>query len=193
MNKLTDTAIVRFPTELLESSECYSHRWSFSSSCGSCPVWLVGRWPDSAGLERVEPPLDGILAALQNAPQSTLLTGPCNTWPITRFWLLYMQWGHIHFFHLNLYINRNAIKSLKCLWFCTNRNHISTNNAIFHETYLSTESNGRLSGGGRALTFLGGASLSPWDWGGAGSDPEGGGNGEGGRDSFHSAWVEQKN
>lgn len=106
---------------------------------------------------------------------------------------LYMQWGHIHFFHLNLYINRNAIKSLKCLWFCTNRNHISTNNAIFHETYLSTESNGRLSGGGRALTFLGGASLSPWDWGGAGSDPEGGGNGEGGRDSFHSAWVEQKN
>ncbi len=78
MNKLIDPAIVRFHIQLLEKSEFYSHQWSFSSSCDSCPVWLVGRWPDSAGLERAEPPLDGILAALQSAPQSTLLTEPCT-------------------------------------------------------------------------------------------------------------------
>ncbi len=39
--------------------------------------------------------------------------------------------------------------------------NLRTIDVIFYETYLSTESNGRLSGGGLALTFLGGASLSP--------------------------------
>lgn len=35
-------------------------------------------WPDSAGLERAAPPLDGTLAALRSALQSTPLTGPCT-------------------------------------------------------------------------------------------------------------------
>lgn len=59
-------------------TEFYSHRWSFSSFCGSCPIWLVGTWRDSAGLERAAPLLDGTQAALQSAPQSTRLTGPCT-------------------------------------------------------------------------------------------------------------------
>lgn len=53
-------------------------------------------------------------------------------------------------------------------------------------THLSTESNGRFSGGGRDLSFLGrGVSLSDCRRGRAGSAPDGG-NGEEEVESFHS-------
>lgn len=58
-------------------------------------------------------------------------------------------------------------------------------------THLSTESKVFLSGGGRALTFLGvGPSLSVCGGGRAGSVADGGGRGEEGRDSFHPAYTE---
>lgn len=58
-------------------------------------------------------------------------------------------------------------------------------------THLSTESNVFLSGGGRALSFLGaGPSLSVGGGGRLGSVVDGGGSGEDGRDSFHPAYTE---
>lgn len=58
-------------------------------------------------------------------------------------------------------------------------------------TYLSTESKVFLSGGGRALTFLGvGPSLSVCGGGRTGSVADGGGRGEDGRDSFQPACTE---
>lgn len=58
-------------------------------------------------------------------------------------------------------------------------------------THLSTESKVFLSGGGRALTFLGvGPSLSVCGGGRVSSVADGGGRGEEGRDSFHPACTE---
>lgn len=58
-------------------------------------------------------------------------------------------------------------------------------------THLSTESKVFLSGGGRALTFLGaGPSLSVCGGGRLSSVANGGGRGEEGRDSFHPACTE---
>lgn len=123
------------------------------------------KWPGSAGWVKAKPPRDETLAARQSAPRNTPQTAPCQT-------------------------NRRIHNiQYKCTGhFLFTADHKSDANVL---THLSTESKVFLSGGGRALTFLGaGPSLSVCGGGRLGSVADEGGRGEEGRDSFHPAFKE---
>lgn len=125
------------------------------------------KWPDSARWVKAKPPQAETLAALQSAPQNTPQTAPCQT---------------------NMHTHTKYTVYTHCPSIISTALHKRYTKVL---THLSTESKVFLSGGGRALTFLGaGPSLSVCGGGRLSSVANGGGRGEEGRDSFHPACTE---